>query len=163
MGRKLRSPLPQAKSQFKHNGRTGEHSEEKMNSWKWHKHWTLTGDTEQLWGLSWSQDKQYGSLKGALKANMPRSNIVQTGTDQRRRNKAHLHPQPEHSVQAPETPGAQRETTMVQQEPLVEMPETVGHRREAEVEQVPETTRTESTYWKRQSAFKKTSEATKVA
>lgn len=62
---------------------------------------------------------------------------------QPRRNKAHLHPQPEHSVQALETPGTQRVSTVVQQEPLVEIPETVVYRREAEVEQVPETARTE--------------------
>ncbi len=69
--------------------------------------------------------------------------MVQTGAEQLRRNKAHLCPQPEHSVQAQETPGFQRETTMVQPEPLVEMPETGVHRREAEVEQEPETARAE--------------------
>ncbi len=73
------------------------------------------------------------------KANTPRSYIVQAGKEQLGRNKPHLNPQPEHSVQAPETPGTQRETTMVQPVPLVEMPETMVHRRYEEGEQVPET------------------------
>ncbi len=69
-----------------------------------------------------SKSQQPATVLG--KANTPRSYMVQTGAEQLRRNKAHLRPQPEHSVQAQETPGAQRETTMVQPEPLVEMPET---------------------------------------
>jgi len=88
-----------------------------------------------------SKSQQPATVLG--KANTPRSYMVQTGAKQLRRNKAHLRPQPEHSVHAQETPGAQRETTMVQPEPLVEMPETEVHRREAEVEQEPETGRAE--------------------
>lgn len=55
-------------------------------------------------------------------ANTPRSYIVQAGTEELKRNRAHLHAQPELSVPAPETPGLQRETTSVQPELSVRMP-----------------------------------------
>ncbi len=145
MGRKLRSPLPQAKSQFKPrwpNRRAFKEKNERLKitqTLNFNRRHKATARPELKPGQAvWiSKSQRPATVLG--KANTPRSYIVQAGTEELRRNRAHLLAQPEFSVPAPETPVSQRETTIVQPELSFEVPETAVPRREVEVEQVPET------------------------